>query len=62
MHLEKPNTKQRLERALRIIARVVTQRGGRVYTPIYERIEAELAVYDRARDTQQRARRLLEKL
>jgi hypothetical protein len=50
---------ERLERALRTCARVVVQPGGEVYTPIFERLEAEIEARRRQQDVRSRARELV---
>jgi hypothetical protein len=52
-------TTEQLKDTLRILARFVTGPGGSAYVPLFERIEAELANRDRARDAIERARALL---
>jgi len=49
----------RIERALRIVARLVAAPGGEEFVPIFERVEAELAQRRRAEDVRARARALL---
>lgn len=52
-------TTERIERALRTIARIVAAPGGEVYAPIFERLERELAQRARQQDAVARARALL---
>ncbi len=54
-----PINTARLERALRTCAAVVAGRGGEVYVPLFERLEAELADRARRQDARARARALL---
>lgn len=50
----------RLERALRICARLVAAPGGAVYAPIFERLEREIEARRRQVDAVSRARALLD--
>lgn len=52
-------TTERIERALRTVARVVAAPGGEVYAPIFERLEAELAARRRQQDAVSRARAMV---
>ena len=54
-----PITVERLERALRTIARIVASPGGEVFVPVFERIESELEKRKRVEDARERARALL---
>ena len=40
-----PITRPRLERALAVVAEIVTRPGGDVYLPIFQRLERELATF-----------------
>ncbi len=47
---------ERIERALRVAARIVARPGGEAYVPIFERLERELAERQRERGAVARAR------
>lgn len=55
-----PVTIERLERGLLILAYIIVRHGEHVYTPIYERLELELAKLEREKATIERARLRLE--
>jgi hypothetical protein len=48
--------RSRLEGALRIVAAIVARPGGEIYLPIFERLERELAAFDKAETALARAR------
>lgn len=52
-------TRARIERALEIIAAIVTGPEGDAYLPIFERLERELAVLDAKTDALARARAMI---
>ncbi len=56
--LGEPVTRERVLRALVVMAGIVSSPGGEKYLAIYQRLETELAAYDRAEDTLARAREL----
>lgn len=51
-------TTERIERALRDIARIVAAPGGEVYVTLFERLERDLAERQRCADAVSRARAL----
>ena len=51
-------TRARLVRALRTMAMIVSAPGGEVYSPIFERLEQELADVDRRQSVVARAKAL----
>lgn len=57
--LGEPVTRERILRALLVMAGIVSSPGGEKYLAIYQRLETELAAYDRAEDTLSRARELV---
>lgn len=58
MHTAADISPERLNRALRTLARIVAGPGGEVYIPLFERLEAEVAASARATDARDRARRM----
>jgi hypothetical protein len=62
--VDKPVTKERVERALRFVARLITEKGMVEYLPLLERIEQEYHKFDtgEARDPINRARAVLKAL
>ena len=54
-----PITRKRILRALLVMARIVSSPGGEKYLAIYQRLETELAAYDRAGDALSRAQELV---
>lgn len=52
-------TRARVERALQIIAAIVTGPEGDAYLPIFERLERELAALDAKSDALARARSIV---
>lgn len=53
-----PVTRERILRALLVMAGIVSSPGGEKYLAIYQRLETELAAYDRAGDALMRAQEL----
>lgn len=53
-----PVSTERLDRALRTVARLVAGPGGEKYVPVFERLESELAARQRMSDARARARAL----
>lgn len=49
-------SRARVERALHFLATIVTETGGEVYLPLFERLERELAAIDAKADALARAR------
>lgn len=54
-----PITRDRILRALLVMARIVSSPGGEKYLAIYQRLETELTAYDRAGDALSRAQELV---
>lgn len=52
----RPITAERIERALRAVARIVARPGGEAYIPIFERLERELAERQHQQSAVARAR------
>lgn len=52
-------SRARVERALHLLAMIVTETGGEVYLPIFERLERELAKIDSKADALARARKMI---
>lgn len=53
-------TRERVERALRICARLVAAKGGEALIPLFEQLERDLDTVTRQQDTRARALALLE--
>lgn len=49
--------RSRIERGMKFVARCVAD-GGTVYLPIFERLERELAAFDRTESAIERAKRM----